>query len=111
EIIANELAQGDLLQRYAQWRDDIEQLTGRQLPNLIDLMLGSETAMVDFRRATEAARAELADQFAPALGHELILALDSFISAVMREIDVQEEAAELARLKAEEVRGGAGAAR
>ncbi len=29
----------------------------------------------------------------------------------MREIDVQEEAAELARLKAEEVRGGAGAAR
>ena len=100
EIVASDEAVQDLLPEYAMWREHLRRTGQEELPNLIDLLLGSEDATRQWQKVL----AELG----PELGGD---ALAAFIRQVEREIGVQQEAAELARLKAEEVRGGAGAAK
>src|SRR5690554_566737 len=99
EIVASDEAVQDLLPEYAMWREHLRR-TGQELPNLIDLLLGSEDATRQWQKVLE--------ELGPELGGD---ALAAFIRQVEREIGVQQEAAELARLKAEEVQGGAGAAK
>src|SRR5690554_2905631 len=99
EIVASDEAVQDLLPEYDLWREHLRR-TGQELPNLIDLLLGSEDATRQWQKTLA--------EIGPELGGD---ALAAFIRQVERLIEEQREAAELARLKAEEIRGGAEAAK